>query len=112
MLQDGTNPLDGSDDLVVIRLSNGTGSSDQAMTAVDSQGNIHVVWSDDRTGNYEIFYTMLSQAGDTLIDDTQLTSKTADSRRPAIVIDSQGRAHIAWHDKRLNNTPDYNRSRT
>ena len=106
VLQDGTNPLDGSDDLVVIRLSNGTGSSDQAMTAVDSQGNIHVVWSDNRTGNYEIFYTMLSLAGDTLIDDTQLTSKTADSRRPAIVIDSQGRAHIAWHDKRFNNTPE------
>jgi len=106
VLHDGTNPLDGADDQVAIRLSDGTGVSDQPVSAIDSLGNVHIVWSDDRTGDDEIFYTLLSSVGDTLIEDTQLTSETTDSKRPAIAVDSQNRAHIAWHDKRLNNTPE------
>ena len=104
VLLDETDPLDGFDDRDPIRLSNGTGLSDQPMPAVDSSGNIHVVWMDRRTGNDEIFYTMLSPAGVALIEDTQLTDDPAMSKRPAIAIDGLGRVHVVWQDQRLGAT--------
>ena len=107
VLVDETDPLEGFDDRNPIRLSNGTAISDQAMPAVDGSGNIHVVWSDRRTGNDEIFYTMLSPAGVALIEDTQLTDEPAASKRPAIAIDSQDRVHVAWQDQRLGTTETY-----
>lgn len=77
------------------------------MPAVDSNGNIHVVWVDNRTGNDEIFYTMLSPAGVTLIDDTQLTSDFSNSKRPAIAIDSQNDVQVVWQDQRLGITETF-----
>ena len=101
----GTDPTS-----AVIRITDGTAPSDQADFAIDSLGNIHVVWVDDRhndgDNNDEIYYTLLNSGGGTLIDDTRLTDDASRSRRPAIAVDSQNRAHIVWQDKRLNNTPE------
>ena len=83
-------------------LTDGAAVSDQAMPAVDGNGNVHVVWVDDRSGNDEIFYTMLSPAGATLIDDTQLTNDQARSVRPVLAIDGQNHVHVIWQDKRQN----------
>lgn len=82
-----------------LALTDGTSTVDQPMPAVDVNGNIHVVWVDDRTGNDEIFYTMLSSAGVTLIDATKLTNDFAKSKRPALGIDSQNRVHVVWQDR-------------
>ena len=101
----GTDPT-----TAVIRITDGAAPSDQADFAIDSLGNIHVVWVDDRHNdgddNDEIYYTLLNSGGGILIDDTRLTTDGDRSRRPAIAVDSQNRAHIAWQDKRLNNTPE------
>ncbi len=84
-----------------IRFRNpGTGYSVEAMPATDLLGNIHIVWSDSRTGNYEIFYTMLSPGGRVLIDDTALTNDSAASRNPALAVDGQNRVHVFWEDAR------------
>ena len=105
VLEDGTDPLDPSDDMLALRLTDGSARSDQAVSAVDSQGRLHVVWVDNRAGNDEIFYTLMSPAGMVLVDDTRLTHDTAQSKRPAIAVDSLNRAHIAWHDRRTG-TPE------
>jgi len=101
----GTDPK-----TAVIRITDGAAPSDQADFAIDSLGNIHVVWVDDRHNdgddNDEIYYTLLNSGGGILIDDTRLTTDGDRSRRPAIAVDTQNRAHIAWQDKRLNNTPE------
>ena len=70
--------------------------------AIDSQGNVHVVFerNDGVSGSYgggvgEIWYTMLDNAGNTLIDDT-LVCDDATERKPAIGVDSQDKVHIVW----------------
>jgi hypothetical protein len=104
VLVDGTDPLDPADDLVPIRFAGGGAVQDQAAPAVDAAGNVHIVWMDRRTGNDEIFYTMLSPSGATLIDDTQLTFDPSNSKRPALALDSAGRVEIVWQDQRLGRT--------
>ncbi|UCE36017.1 MAG: hypothetical protein JSW00_10685 [Thermoplasmata archaeon] len=64
----------------------------------DSEGNIHVVWLDDRneTGTtkcQDVYYTKLNNNGNTIIDDTK-TFVRADHFRPNIVIDSNDLIHL------------------
>jgi hypothetical protein len=39
------------------RLSLNSGESDSPRIAVDSSGNVHVVWCDDTPGNHEVYYS-------------------------------------------------------
>ena len=43
------------------RLTWNYGGSRSPAIAVDPSGNLHVVWSDDTPGNYEIFYKKYSK---------------------------------------------------
>lgn len=104
VLFDLTDPLDPADDVRPIRLTDGSGVSDQAMPAVDAAGNVHVVWVDDRAGNDEIFYSMLAPDGRTLIDDTRLTEDGEISKRPALAVDRRGHVHVVWQDQRTGGT--------
>ncbi len=77
--------------------------ADHPDIAIDSNGNIHIVYSDDTgTSAREIWYTMLDSTGSTLIEDTRITVETGDdgdgATRPAIVVDSNNRVHIIWRD--------------
>jgi len=99
VLKDGTDPTNGSDDEIFVLLTQGTGIAEAPSAAVDSQGNIHLVWADDREGNKEIFYAMLSTAGSILIDATQLSNGSLAAGRPVIALDSQDRVHAAWQDE-------------
>lgn len=97
-----------------VRLTNdpGNGSSD-ASIAVDSNGNVHVVWHDDRSGSWEIYYKQSQDRGVTWGPDIQLTTRpdpdynpgTIESDLPSIAVDSYGRVHIVWQDTRINNVP-------
>ncbi|MBI4639277.1 MAG: Ig-like domain-containing protein, partial [Candidatus Tectomicrobia bacterium] len=82
--------------------------------AVDSLGNVHIVWSDRPASSsfQELFYKMLSNTGTTLIGITQLTpSDNLDSEFPSIVIDMFGSSpsnlvSIVWEDLRNNDVPE------
>src|SRR3989344_1211913 len=78
-------------------------TADQPVVAVDKAGNLNVVWADDRAGNDELFYKMLSSNGSVLITDTQLTTAPSNSVRPDIAVDANGSVHIVWHDRRFGN---------
>jgi len=69
--------------------------------AVDSSGNVHVVWREDvdstEGGSYEIYYKKFDTDGNVLIGDTRLTDGD-DSIHPALDVDSDGYVHVAWQD--------------
>ena len=72
--------------------------------AVDSMGNVHIVWEDYRDHpsgwHAQIYYTKLDNNGHTLVDDLRLTLSKEGTENPAIVVDSANNVHIVWQDCR------------
>ncbi len=75
--------------------------------AVDHDGNVHVVWLDERDRNYEIYHKMRSN-GIWSADD-RLTSAPGTSARPNLAVDASGLVHLAWNDERDGNMEIYHR---
>ncbi len=66
------------------------------VVAGDQQG---VLWSDRRTGDYEVFFSLLKGNGSKVIDDLRLTSAQGFSLNPALAFD--GTEFLAvWQDDR------------
>lgn len=68
--------------------------------AVDSAGNAHIVWVDNRDGNDEIYYTKIDDSGIKTVFDKRLTLDPRQSLAPAVAVDSKGNIHIVWQDLR------------
>ena len=67
----------------------------------DTADVIAPLWDDWDAGLREIWYAMLDNNGNTLIDNTRITEADGvDSTRPAIVVDSDDKVHIVWRDER------------
>ncbi len=83
-----------------IRVTHSATQADQPDVATDSNGNVHIAYSDSyNMDERAIWYTMLDNNGDTLIDDTRITASDDEkSTRPAIVVDSNDKVHILWRD--------------
>ncbi|MFC1888905.1 hypothetical protein ACFL4G_04025 [Thermodesulfobacteriota bacterium] len=84
-----------------VPITDSAARADQPDIALDSNGNAHIVYCDEyNTSEREIWYTMLDNDGNTLIEDTMLTVDDGyDSTRPAIVIGSDAQVHILWRDQ-------------
>jgi hypothetical protein len=75
--------------------------------AVDSENNLHVVWSDTEYGNYGgTAYTKLDNNLNELVpqmsmspDDTTFTLDTTDPLVPKVAVDSNNKAHVVWADE-------------
>ncbi|MHA1347049.1 MAG: hypothetical protein ACTSVO_13440 [Candidatus Heimdallarchaeaceae archaeon] len=81
-----------------------TAHSYQPRPAIDSEGNIHLVWHDatDILGSgsdYDIFYKKWDVNTETW-GSTELlsTESTSGSDEPSIAIDSDDNLHVVWHD--------------
>jgi carboxyl-terminal processing protease len=86
-----------------VRLTNNTAISQAAFAntwgiAYDGD-TLHVVWYDSRDGNYEIYYKMSPDGGDTWGPDIRLTFSTGDSWSPGIAVSGQV-LHVSWEDAR------------
>ena len=90
-----------------IRLTSDSAYSGSPEIAVDTNNNVHITWYDERDGNYEIYYTKLDNTGNTLVDDTRLTSDSASSGSPEIAVDTTNYVHITWNDERDGNREIY-----
>ncbi len=66
--------------------------------AVDSSDYLHVVWYDSTPGNFEIYYKMSENGGDSWSAAQRLTWTSGPSQFPAIAVDSSDSLHVVWHD--------------
>ena len=76
---------------------------DSPQIVVDRQNDAHIVWSDFRDGNWEIYYEKIGADGTTLINDRRLTNALGTSFNPRIFYDStafQQQIHVAFEDNR------------
>ena len=63
----------------------------------DSEGNIHVVYSQNTR---QLYYTMLDPRSETLIAPTQISNNGGSKAwHPDVAVDSMDRVHIVWADK-------------
>lgn len=70
--------------------------SDDPRLALDDSGNVHVVWSEQSPGNYDIFYARKSNG---IWSSPQNVSNTPGaSGFPELVADRSGNVHIIWSE--------------
>jgi hypothetical protein len=67
---------------------------------VDQEGMVHCVFDDNRTRtkDYQVFYTMLTNAGQKLIEDIVASSSPQNSWYPCITVDFFHNLHIVWYE--------------
>jgi hypothetical protein len=91
------------------RLTSDGGSSCLPSAAVFG-ATIHVVWRDDRCGNFEIYYKVSYDGGLFWGPDTRLTNDPSVSDHPSVAVSSKGvmtSVHVVWSDQRDGNGEVY-----
>ncbi|MDO9258152.1 MAG: exo-alpha-sialidase [Bacteroidales bacterium] len=87
------------------RLTDDPGSSWGSSVTV-SGSTVHVIWSDDRDGNDEIYYKRSTDSGANWGPDTRLTNNSVDLDRPSVTV-SGSDVFVAWADNRDGNYEIY-----
>lgn len=93
-----------------IRLTDNASYSEFPSVAV-SGTVVHVVWTDNREGNYEIYCKRSTDSGVTWGADTRQTNNTAFSLTPSVSV-SGAIVNIVWRDFRDGNYEIYNKRST
>jgi len=87
------------------RLTNAPDSS--VYPSVTASGQIvHVVWQDNRVGNWEIYYKRSTDGGTSWGADSRLTNNSANSQYPSMSI-SGSAVNVIWQDNRDGNYEIY-----
>lgn len=81
-----------------IKLTKGAASAANPKLTVDKYNNLHLVWRDNRDGNYEIYYKYLDGKG--WSEDFRLTNDPSSSENPEIAVDNYLNVHVVWRDNR------------
>ncbi len=93
-----------------VRLTNASGNSyttyNNAWCIASNGDVVHVVWFDQRDGNYEIYYKRSTDGGITWGADTRLTNATGTSQYPSISVSGQV-VHVVWDEDRDGNDEIY-----
>jgi hypothetical protein len=88
-----------------VRVTHFNHITDSPDIAVDSKGNVHIVFTvgeqEDSDVGTDIYYTMLDNDGNTLIDDMRITPDDEYAKkRPAIAVDADDKIHIIYKDRK------------
>lgn len=79
---------------------------------IAATGNdVHIVWYDNRDGNFEIYYKRSTDGGMTWGGDVRLTTNTSTSERPSVAASGQ-MVNVVWHDLRDGNYEIYYKNST
>ncbi len=88
-----------------MRLTNNFAESRSPSVSV-SGSIVHLIWLDNRNGNYEIYYKCSNDGGKIWGAETRLTNKSADSWYPSGAV-SGSVVHVVWRDIRDGNYEIY-----
>ena len=83
------------------------GASMYSGIAVDSTGQLHVVWYENVSGNNEIYYSRSTDGGASWSPGQRLTWNSGSSTFPAISADTSGNVHMVWYDDTPGNVEVY-----
>jgi hypothetical protein len=93
-----------------VRLTNNpaySSTSENNSGCIAASGNVvHVVWYDNRDGNYEIYYKRSADGGVSFEADSRLTNNTASSFSPSVSVSGLV-VHVIWNDRRDGNYEIY-----
>ncbi len=77
---------------------------------VDGTGKIHIVWTDYRSINFDVYYANSTDGGITFNKNVKVNDDgtgTTTQQYPEIAVDTTGKIHIVWIDWRNGNTDIY-----
>ena len=80
------------------RLTWNAGDSSHPAIDVNSSGHINIVWHDDTSGNYEIYYKKSTNGGAGWAMSGRLTWTVGGSLVPDIAADTFGLTHVVWYE--------------
>ncbi len=87
-----------------VRLTNSAGDSKYPSIAVDSLGYLHMVFFDNRTGNFEVYYKRSIDRGVTWEQEINLSqTPNSISRFTSVATDPLGGVHVVWEDSLFGN---------
>ncbi len=89
------------------RLTWTSGGSYSPAMAIDSSGNLQVVWEDSTPGNSDIYYKKSPDAGASWTAVRRLTWTSGNSHSPTIAADPSSRLHLVWDDDTPGNSEIY-----
>ncbi len=88
-----------------VRLTDTIGASENPCISASGQF-VHIVWQDNRDGNYEVYYKRSADGGVSWGADTRLTNNPSYASPPSIAV-SDSILHVVWNDNRDGNIEIY-----
>jgi len=79
-------------------VSRSPGLSYAPSIAIDNEGNVHLVWSDDTPGNYEVFYSFKKPDSD-WVEPIDISNTSNNSYEPSMDIDPFDNLHVVWQEE-------------
>lgn len=76
-----------------------------------SGSNVHIVWYDNRNGNWEIYNKRSTNSGVNWLSDVRLTNNIYQSLYPSVTVSGLN-VHVVWMDNRDGNEEIYYKSST
>src|SRR5919197_246824 len=95
-----------------IDISNNTKLSSEPHLSLSSKSNVYVVWSDNTTGNGDIYFRASEDNGTTFGDTTNLSNDPGRSADPRIVTSGKSNVYVVWSDNTTGNGDIYFRAST
>jgi len=80
-----------------VNISNSAGTSRVRCPSIDLDDALHVVWEDDSSGNYEIYY-ITKPTGGVWSTPANISNNSNASQRAVIATDTEGTLHVLWDD--------------
>ncbi|HEX5424326.1 MAG TPA: PKD domain-containing protein [Candidatus Acidoferrales bacterium] len=79
-------------------LSYHTGNSGSQQIAIDLNGNIDVVWTNETSGKFDIFFTRSVDNGATFSTPSDVSNGSGNAQNPQMGLDAKGNINLVWED--------------